>query len=140
MGTVADLYNSLKKVDIDKLSKQSIAQTADKIAALNVNQLSKGQRSDDVMMPDYSNASIMLFHKPPGPIRLFETGTFWKSIKVDVGSEVLTTIADDPNNLQKRFGQNIFGMNTASHEFYVNQVFLPLLQEKIQKLTGLEFN
>ena len=138
MATVADMLENLKALDIKKEALVSIAATSGKILDLNREQLLHGKRSDGTTMPPYSEASVKKFHKPAGPILLYDTGRFQQSFKLDVGSSKIEFLSEDLHDLKKRYGDNIFGLGATNQEYYNQEVFLPEFSQKIESQTGLK--
>jgi hypothetical protein len=76
----------------------------------------EGLKSDGSYLPDYSKASVELYGKPDGHIRLKDTGNFYRSfvIKVDPkGAEIIAdtmkgTVKND--DLAVRYGLDILGL------------------------------
>jgi hypothetical protein len=47
-------------------------------------QLQRGERGDGTILPNYSPVSVHVYGKPAGPIRLFETGAFYRGMTLEV--------------------------------------------------------
>lgn len=139
MATILDLIENLKGLSIQKESVISIAQTADEMAALNRDQLQGGVKSDDSLMPNYSPASVKLFGKPAGRIRLYDTGAFYDSIAVDVSGDNFLFVAEDKHNLIEKYSENILGLGTKQHNYFTEEIFYPVFSERIKEQTGLTF-
>ncbi|KAF0193987.1 MAG: hypothetical protein FD166_3613 [Bacteroidetes bacterium] len=140
MGTLVDLRDSLTEFDIQRESLAAISRTAEKYVDLNREQLLEGRRADKTRMPNYSYISVKFYGKPEGPIRLYDTGAFQESFKLDVGSEDLELVADDIHGLEERFGNEIYGLATENQEYYNQDIFLPELADAIETKTGLVLN
>lgn len=121
-------------------AKRSMIDTKDVLLDLNVEQLHKGQKSDGRFMPDYSPVSVEVYGKPPGPIKLYDTGAFYRGFMLDIGSILAITSSDDKTDmLFKRYAtkkHNIFGLNPLFAREY-----LPALQKRfitrVRNKTGL---
>ena len=138
--TVSDLLEKLQKVNIDREIKIAIGKTSKQMADLNREHLAEGFQSTGRPMPNYSFTSVNVFGKPAGPIRLYETGAFHKTIQVDVGSDTLQFLAVDKYKLFKRYGKNeILGLTDRSKEYYNEEIFYPQFKEQIENQTGLKF-
>ena len=107
---------------------------------MNIAQLEKGQRADGTTLPDYSERSVKQFGKPPGPIKIFETGAFRRGITVQtIGTkiEVYTTdskamyIGDGPG-LIERYGE-IVGISVENQGIFVREILRPELVKKIRE-------
>ncbi len=138
MATVQEVLNNFSKLNIDKDVKVSIAKTSKQMADLNREQLLEGKTATNGRFPDYSYISVTKYGKPPGAIRLFDTGAFHASIQVDVGGDSLDYLADDQHNLFDRYGEdNILGLNNTQQEYYNSEIFYPEFRAKIEEATGL---
>lgn len=135
---VTDMIANLKSLNIQKEALISIAKTSEEYVELNREQLLDGRKADGKYMPAYSDRSVSEFGKPSGPIRLFDTGKFQKSFKLDVGNSVIQITADDPNDLAGAYGDEIFGLMPANHNDYIEYFFLPEFAAKIESQTGLK--
>lgn len=79
----------------------------------NRDQLMSGKDSKGNSLPNYSPASVNSFGKPPGPIKLYDTGDFQKSIKPNFGNEAFEMTATDEKTamLQYDYGEEILGVD-----------------------------
>lgn len=146
MATVYDLIESLEKVNILEITGKAIRDASDLMAQLNREQLKIGMTSDDIMLPDYSKTSVLIFGKTPGPIKLYDKGNFYKSIKVDSDSDMFKEfyefICNDPNNLQKRYKDfgDILGLTSKNKENISEKKITPFIIKEIENITGLKAN
>lgn len=99
------------------------------IEELLIMQLTQGLRGDDEFLPDYSQVSVNVYGKPPGPMRLYETGDFYEGIKAEAGHDEVTIIGTDEKTaeLEMRYGDEIIKMSDRSKEILKEEV----LREKI---------
>ena len=141
MATIRAVLNRVKTLDPILEAKRSLIDTKDVLLDLNVEQLHKGQKSDGRFMPDYSPVSVEVYGKPPGPIKLYDTGAFYRGFMLDINGSILTiTSSDDKTDmLFKRYAtkkHNIFGLNPLFAREY-----LPVLQKRfffrVRNKTGL---
>lgn len=137
MGSIANLILKLGKLNIEVVAKKNIAATSNIIADLTKKQLRKGELSTGEILPNYSIASQKYFDKPDIPIQLFDTGKFHNSFKIDVGSELLTWVADDLHDLEKRYSSDIYGMTAKSKQSYAKDTLYPLIIKDVKEITGL---
>jgi len=86
------LISALKKIDIEGIILDVIGENEEFISELNRKQLLEGKTSTGELLPDYSEASVVLFGKRPGPWTLFDTGDFHESIFV--GAEKFPVFLD----------------------------------------------
>lgn len=135
------LENKLRKLTAIKDSLPDIAikviqEAAPQIEDKNIAQLQKGQRSDGSSLPNYSPTSVAKFGKPFGPIKLYDTGDFYRGIKLEVGPDKLTM--DDTDwktpKLTERFGDNILGLSDQSISELKDEVLLPGIRYEVERL------
>lgn len=90
------------------------------IAEFNREQLEKGERSDGSHLPDYSKTSVEMYGKTPGPIKLYDTGEFYKSIEAKVVNDVIAILSSplkkdivtgSITNLKEEYDKEIIGIN-----------------------------
>ena len=84
-------------------------------------QLQQGLRSDDTTLPDYSFRSVFQYGKPPGPIRLYDQGDFYRGFFFDVRQDIfiLDSADDKTMMLKKRYGEDIAGLGTDASNKYI---------------------
>lgn len=102
---------------------------------LNIAQLQRGERSDGVILPDYSPRSVMVFGKPPGPIRLFETGAFYRGITLVATKEFATLEGRDSKTqeLQDRYGDRIIGVTEDNRHEFQDEFIRAGIREGLEK-------
>lgn len=139
--TVAEFNTKLSGIDILKESQDAIEAVKEIIADLNIEQFKQGKRADGTFMPDYSPVSVSVYGKPEGPIRLYETGSFYSGITVKVEGKVIVLDSTDEKTpmLEKRYikgsfsneGGELFGLTDESKEELIPDL-LPVLIDKIK--------
>jgi hypothetical protein len=89
---------------------------------LNISQLQMGQRSDGTFLPDYSPRSVAVFGKPPGPIRLFDTGAFYRGITLTAARELAELAGRDEktDELEFEYGERIIGLSEENRRMFQN--------------------
>lgn len=77
--------------------------------------------------------------RDPGVVTLYDTGEFHNAMFVDVGSDELEINSMDykSDDLQEKYGQEIFGLNENSRGLYLDEA-LPVLKGKIEAVLKLE--
>lgn len=135
---MASLSEMLAKVERAKagisLSAQiAIEETATAAAVAQRHQLQRGERSDGSFLPDYSFRSVFQYGKPPGPIRLYDTGDFYRGILIDVRQDIFILDSADPKStmLQNRYGKEIFGFGKDARIEYI-YVLKPAFYKQIK--------
>jgi hypothetical protein len=89
----------------------------DLIIEANQEQLNDGLLADDCELPFYSDASIEVFGKSPGPMTLHDTGSFYAGIEIEIIEEsVLLIVGNDGKTemLQSKYGYKIIGISTKN--------------------------
>lgn len=134
--TIAALYRSFSKVDLEKASATAIDATAHIAEDLNRAQLDKGEYANGGYLPDYSPVSVMMFGKRPGPWRLFDTGDFWKELRaMEQGFNMSITSFDAKLPLimaKKKITGEVFGLTDENKTVYLKDVQTEFITE-IQK-------
>lgn len=98
----------------------------------NVMQLSEGERADGVILPDYSPVSVHKYGKPPGPIKLFDTGAFYRGIIAVMNPTGVEMEGRDSKTekLKADFGADILGVTENNFERFQQDIMLSELQKK----------
>jgi hypothetical protein len=138
MGKVRDLANKLKQLDFEAMCVETVYEHEKEAAELNTGQLFQGERADGTMLPEYSFVSVNFYNKPQGPIRLYDTGAFYEGFKFGSASGRLEfplyIISTDKkaNELQARYGKEIFGLTQENLHGFAKVFVLPSLGKKLK--------
>lgn len=99
-------------------------------------QLSQGKRSDDVFLPDYSNVSVTVYGKPPGPMRLFDQGDFYEGIEARITGDGLELVGTDVKSemLKLRYGDEIIGLSEENKNRILYEVIYPRMLVNLKSL------
>ncbi len=121
MTTATTILNKLEKVDILLCAQAAMEDTASVAVREQKLQLAQGLKSDDSEMPDYSFRSVFQYGKEPGPIKLYDTGAFYRGILFDVRHDIYILDSSDNKTmmLKKRYGPNILGLGTEAKQNYI---------------------
>ena len=128
-----------KLIELESVLPSMLAEVFTEIASevedANILQLQKGQRGDGSFLPDYSPASVNRFGKPPGPIRLFDEGDFYRGIILKVFPNGIELQGRDikTDMLQHIYGEGILDLTEESLERLKQDFVLELLQEKVER-------
>lgn len=134
---------SLNQV-LPKLVEESLNELSDEIVQFNKEQLREGKRSDDTLLPYYSNRTINIKQSKGRiimgrRIALIDTGDFWGSMWAKAENGNLTIFADDYKTimLAERYGDKIFGLDPENHDLLKFRLF-EILKPKINSyLNGM---
>ena len=134
MGKVIDLYNKMKALNFDVMCSDSVIENQKDAADLNAQQLFSGERADGSEMPPYSWVSVNFFNKPDGPIRLFDTGSFYKGFIFSSKTFPLAITSTDSktDELREKYGSEIFGLNNENLAGFAKVFVLPSVGKKLR--------
>ena len=117
-----DLVSKFRLLDSDVLRgiEDTFRENDTVIEDLNISQLERGERSDGVILDDYSPISVEVYGKPPGPIRLFDTGDFYKGITLTAATDAATLSGRDSKTaeLQSDYGDEIIGLTEENKKVF----------------------
>lgn len=127
------MLDKLLKVDLPFSMTAAMEDTASEAVEQQRGQLAQGLMSDDNYLPDYSFRSVFQYNKPPGPIRLYDTGDFYRGMLLDVRQDIFILESADPKStmLQNRYGGNIFGFGTKAQAEYI-LTLKPVFVQRVQ--------
>lgn len=150
MGTIRDLRNGLKKVNLNTLIVNSIDETKGALVEYNRKQLKLGQDSKGLLLsPEYALFDYALRKNLQNPLAgfgnpdLFLTGAFQRGFYATVGFTGIYTLDSSDSKsagLERKYGSYIFGVNTQNIETYAQEIFYPLFKKKFTQQTGLLFS
>lgn len=123
------------KEDLIEMTVEILNDNASLIEDLNIAQLQRGERSDGEILPDYSPVSVMKYGKPPGPIKLFDTGAFYRGIIARANPRALDMDNTDSKRgkLANKYGDEIIGLQDESVERLQYFILLPGLIERTEQ-------
>jgi len=135
MGRIKDFHKALAFINMDQLCLDVTLSLEDVATNMNTDQLFKGERSDGSNLPDYSPASVNVFGKPQGPIRLFDSGDFYRGfIFANAQFPLFFTSTDEKTDeLTFDYGENIFGLNQENKTDLAKSYILPELKKEFLK-------
>jgi hypothetical protein len=143
MANVFTMYQAIEKMDIDKVSSDAVAETADELVKINNDQLLEGKNKYGKSVGKYRNKSYAIkknqINPKPGlgnaDLKLF--GDYQKSRYAKVTGQNIQYGATDEKaeHLEKRF-PDTYGLSDPFKEKY-NEVLRPKFIDIIKKETGL---
>ena len=133
MSTALTILKKLQSIDVSLSAQIAIEETSNEYTKQQRSQLWQGLKSDDNYLPNYSFRSVFQYNKPPGPIKLYDTGDFYRGILVDVRGDIFITESSDDKSqmLQKRYGGEILGLGTNARIEYI-KALRPVLTKQIK--------
>jgi len=139
MGKVRQLAERLNALDFESMCAQTLVENEQHITDLNTQQLFQGERADGTIMPDYSFVSVNFFNKPPGPIKLYDTGDFYGGFKLGGSSFPMQIISTDSKSeeLKSRYGKEIFGLTEENMAGLARVFIIPQIIKKLRQLIQL---
>lgn len=137
-------FLSLQRNDIFFRTMSNNPQLKKLAVKLNQEQLRQGKTANERTLPDYSETSVKVFGKEPGPIQLYDTGEFYKSFEVILQDDGFIIDGDGlktddsqgisiTTDLFVVYGQDITGLNDENLSKFAIML-LPKVQETILKL------
>lgn len=127
------LAERLNRINLDAVTEDALVNNQSEISELNREQLRDGVRATGTFLPDYSPVSVKVYGKPPGPIKLYETGDFYEGI-VPKFSEMNFTLEgtdEKTDMLERRYGE-VVGLTKESIGDLA-RVALPDIQNQIRR-------
>lgn len=121
MGSLLEILEKIQDIDVDQAATRAIQNTHEAGEDAQRQQLAQGLRSDGTFMPEYSFRSVFQYGKEPGPIKLYDTGDFYRGIRIDVRGDLF--IADSLDRkypmLRARYGDDITGLGKDARIEYI---------------------
>jgi hypothetical protein len=138
MADVLDILKKIGLIEIVDQASSAVEKTQEIASDLITGQLSIGIKSDGTELPDYSAASVDIFGKEPGPIKLFDTGDFYRGVKVIAdGSGIVYTSSDTKaDDLEKRYSTrsgSILKLTEESKQEYYKDL-QPVFVDNVKKI------
>lgn len=143
------MLERVRRVDLRSEVPVIIENTESDIVNLNQEQLylsgmdADGEQLDEYRNSEYAEMKAGMNPNPgTGIPDLNLTGAFYRSMKVDIGSNEFYIDATDEKTswLKERYGERIFGFTEDSRRRYATGVFFEQLKLYIETVTGLKFS
>lgn len=141
------LFNLEKRVSeinerwlIDQLI-DILIQNRYKLEDYNKNQLREGKKSDDSLFNNYSQTTLAIKSREGFDfnghtrIQLFDKGDFHSGLFLSIYQDKIFFGSNDDKTqeLQGRYGDNIFGLNTENLNIVVTSILEPQLIERVNE-------
>jgi hypothetical protein len=98
LATANIILKKLESVNLLLAAQKSISNTQDSAVDEQRYQLSQGLKADGTYQPNYSPRSVSVYGKTPGPIKLYDTGAFYRGLKVEVTGDLFKLYSIDEKN------------------------------------------
>lgn len=127
---------------INYVMAEVIEQHDELIADLNRQQLEQGIRSDgSPIEPDYTRATVAIKQskgQPTDKVRLYDTGSFYGSLFVNLFDNAFVLDATDSKapELTAKYGDKILGLTPANRALLV-QIIKPQFIQRLRAAIGL---
>ena len=139
MATITQVRQRFEQLDEEQIAEEAVRESADLMADLNAMQINTGLKADGTEMPDYSFRSVFQYGKPPGPIRLRDTGAWQAGLRVQVvGDSVVFDSTDSKDRmLRDRYGDAIQGLSDKYANEAIREAIEPAFMRKIREAVQL---
>lgn len=114
MTTALEILAKLQKINVTEAAQVSIRETNIEAVNAQQQQLAQGLKADGTYQDDYSARSVREFGKPPGPIKLFDQGGFYKGLKIEVVGDKFNINSTDEKNDYLDIKYRPLGLGTAA--------------------------
>jgi len=144
MGKLIDISNKIKQLTQQRLEAEVLAiiQNNDQVAInMNTDQLFSGKDALDKDLPDYSERSVTVFGKSPGPYTLFDTGDFYKGFVLR--ADKFPVVFDNTDRKTGKIAdllaskghnpEDIYGLNKTNLTDFSRSYVLPEVRENVRK-------
>lgn len=140
MGKLIDLTNKLHQLTPERMTKEvlNIVKSNQETATnLNTDQLFSGEDAKGNKLPNYSERSVQVFGKHPGPWTLFESGSFYRGFFVRAdkfpvvfeSSDLKTGKIADALLSKGENPEDIYGLNKSNLTYFSRNYVLEDLQK-----------
>jgi hypothetical protein len=161
MSTIIEVAERFRKLsqNIEKQISTIIDDTKEEIVKKNRQQLLDGIKSDGTeITPSYLNDPYFKTKeaaqrysnwkdkitpsnkRKSGTPNLYINGFYHNSIKLDVKGEIfkIQSTASIGNDIERKYGENVYGLTTESTKAYISETFYPLFKQYIENTTQLK--
>ncbi len=121
------------KLRIEEFIREVLEESASIIEDLIIAQLQEGTDGDGNTLPDYSPTSVFVYGKPPGPIKLFDQGDFYRGVFLELFDNAFDIDDKDSKTakLVREYGPAILKLNEKNKQWVIDSVLKPGLTQKV---------
>jgi len=140
MATVSEMRKRVEALNLEKEAEAAVNETAAYAEDLITDQLRQGKDGNGDFLPEYSKTSIEVFHKPPGPIKLFDQGDYYHGVTYEAKNGRLISHSTDSKDemLAKEYGPAILKMSAESREEYIKGILYDTYADQVRDKTGMK--
>lgn len=133
------MSRKFEALNTDQVIEEVLIESTGQMADLNAEQINQGVKADGSQMPDYSFRSVFQYGKPPGPIKLRDTGAWQQGLYARVAGDKIEFSSSDGKNdkLIDRYGNQIVGLSEKFKAEVIRESIRPGVKQKIFDATGL---
>lgn len=140
---VQDLLDTVNEFDLDFETEEAINDTAKEYVDKQREQLFSGENENgEKILPEYTARTVAIKKKkgqPTDRVTLKDTGAFYTDMFIDVRKDeyVIDSADEKSAALQKKYGEEIFGLNEQNQTSYVENNLEPVFLERSKKALQL---
>lgn len=146
--TITSLYQKVQSLDTNQIITNSLEQTKEAIANLNVEQMHKGLNANGEPIGAYRNEVYAEIKHRLNPLPGFGvpdlklTGAFYQATSASISGDRIITDSGDSKSakLQAKYGKQIFGLSGVYKREYLNESLGPTFRKSITSVIGLKFS
>lgn len=134
-----DLLDTVNAFDLGFEVEEAFNETAKAYTDLQREQLFSGiNEQGDQITPEYSPRTVAIKRKkgqPTDRVTLRDTGDFYQGIFMDPREDIYVIDSADEKSgaLQKKYGEEIFGLAPKNQDTYVEQNLEPVFMDRVHK-------
>lgn len=144
MGSILNLYNRIKKVDVNTVVSDTIEEASPLITDRQKGQMlegvnAKGARIGRYRNPAYAQMKAAMNPVANGSVDLLLTGDFYRGIYTEARGDTIVIDSTDEktDSLAKKYGEIIFGLNKNTKAELIREDLKPIFLKNIKAATGL---
>lgn len=137
--TVQDVLDRVTAFDLGFEVEEAFNETAKDFTDLQREQLFSGINAEgDPIEPEYSPRTVAIKRKkgqPTDRVTLRDTGAFYQGVFIDPREDeyVVDSADEKSGELQKKYGEDIFGLDEPNQDKYVEENLDPVFMNRVEK-------